>query len=308
MAFVVSFLYHGYRQQIGRTMNPKVVKRIHELRTDSQHGAGWLSRQAISTLILAVNESQAHTVTELSDEISAVAAELIQARPAMISVANYVQQFLHQILLGTQNEKNLDSLKSSTEIKGNELIRSSEQAASKAAEYACGIISDTDVLISCSYSATVCRAFEIAKRKGTRFHVLVAESRFRGKAYGQIAAKQLEQRRIPVQLVPDKSIDVRVYKADKALVGADSILADGSLINGATTFRLAQAAKGQNIPFYTVCETAKFDTGHIAKASKPEPGFDKTPPELITGIITEKGTIEPSLVTAYVEEITGRQE
>jgi len=286
-------------------MNPKVAKRIHELRTDRLHGAGWLSRQAITTLVLAVNESQAHTVTEFADEMSAVAAELTKARPTMISVANYVQQFLHQIMLGAQDEKNLDSLKSSTEIKGNELIRFSEQAASKAAEYACGIVSDLDVLMTCSYSSTVCKALEMAKHKGTRFQVMVAESRAKGRAYGEMTAKQLEQHQIPVKVIPDEYIHLRISNAGKALVGADSILADGSLINGTPTFRLAQAAKEENIPFYTVCETAKFDTGHIAKASKPESGFDKTPPELITGIITEKGTIEPSLVTAYVEETTG---
>lgn len=290
---------------MGRSMNAKVAEKIDELKKDRLHGAAWLSRQALSTLMLAIDTSQAHKVSELIDEISVVATELTKARPSMSSTSNYVNQLVHQIVLEAQTAKDLNSLKDSAQMKANRLIALSEEAASKAAEYACGIISDTDVLITCSYSATVCRAFEIAKQNGTRFQVLVAESRFRGTAYGQITVKQLERQRIPVQLVPDKSIHLRVYKADKALVGADSILADGSLINGTPTFRLAQAAKEQNVPFYTLGETAKFDIeGRIAKASKLEPGFDKTPPELITGIITEKGTMEPSLVAAYVDTMT----
>ena len=42
----------------------------------------------------------------------------------------------------------------------------------------------------------------------------------------------------------------------------------------------------------------------MAKAPEIEPGFDKTPLNLVTGIITEKGTMQPSLVIAYIEEKT----
>lgn len=294
--------------EIGDSMNPEVASRIDALKNDRLHGAGWLSKQAVITLILAVNECRAQTVAELIDEMSVVAAELAKARPSMISMANYVHQFLRQITLEAQKETDLDSLKGLAEIRGNDLIESSEQAALKAAEYGCGIIGDGDVLITCSYSSTVCKAFEMAKQKGTRFDVIVAESRARGKAYGPMTAKQLEQHRIPVNIVPDKSIHLRVSRAGKALVGADAIAADGSLINGRPTFRLAQAAMGENIPFYVICETAKFDIqGYIVEASKPEPGFDSTPSNLVTGIITEKGTIAPSLVTAYVEEMSRHQ-
>lgn len=285
-------------------MNPKVIERIDEIRNDRLHGAGWLSRQAISTLKLAVSESQADTAASFIDEIKIVAAELAKARPSMISIANYINQLLQQVMLGAQNEKNLDFLRSLARSKAIELTKLSEEATSKATEYGYGIIGDLDTVITCSYSSTVCEAFKLAKQKGKEFQVLVAESRINDKAYGEITAKQLKQHLIPVQVVPDKYIHLRISKADKALVGADSILSDGSLINGTPTHALASAAKEQNIPFYTVCVTAKFDTQeYIPKASEPEPGFDKTPSDLITGIITEKGIMKPSLVIAYVEQM-----
>lgn len=285
-------------------MNPKVIERIDEIRNDRLHGAGWLSRQAISTLKLAVSESQADTVASFIDEIKIAAAELTKARPSMISIANYIHQLLQQVMLGAQNEKNLDFLRSLAQSKAIELTKLSEEATSKATEYGYGIIGDLDTVITCSYSSTVCEALKLAKQKGKEFQVLVAESRINDKAYGEITAKQLKQHLIPVQVVPDKYIHLRISKADKALVGADSILSDGSLINGTPTHTLASAAKEQNIPFYTVCETAKFDTqGYIARASEPEPGFDNTPSDLITGIITEKGIMKASLVIAYVEQM-----
>lgn len=287
---------------MGVSINPKIAKKIDELRNDRLHGADWLSRQAINILTTAMSKSQARTVADFTDEAGAIATELTQARPSMISIPNYIHQFLHQVMLQAQSEKDLASVKIWAQAKGKELVELSKQADLRAIEYGCGIISSKDTVITCSYSSTVCRAFELAMRNEEEFCVIVAESMSNGEAFGEITARRLEKHRITLEVIPDESIHLYVSKADKALVGADSILADGTLINGTPTFRLAQAAREENIPFYAVCESAKFDIrGYIAKASGPELGFDKTPPDLITGIITEKGIMQPSLVIAYIE-------
>ncbi len=285
-------------------MNSKIIEKLNKLKNDRVHGAGWLSRQAISTLNLAINESQARTVADFVEEIRTVAAELIKARPSITSIANYINQFLQQVILRSQSEKNLASLKSFAKAKGNELIKSSVRAVSKAVEYGCGIITDFDTVITCSYSSTVCKVLELSRQRETKFRVIVAESRFKDKAYGEITAEQLMKHQIPAEIIRDENVQLRISKVDKALVGADSITADGYLINGTPTLILAQAAKKKKIPFYTVCETAKFDIqGCTSKGTELEPGFDKTPLDLITGIITEKGTMQPSLVIAYIEEM-----
>jgi len=284
-------------------MNSKVLKEITQLKNDDIHGASWLSQHAINTLILAVSESQTTTVADLVQEIQEVAEELTSARPSITPITNYANQFLHQIVTGSQNENSLEALKSFAEIKGKELVKSATKAVSKAVEYACGIIGDLDTVITCSYSSTVCQVLELASQRETRFRVIAAESKFNDKAYGEITAKQLMKYEIPVEIVADAKINPRVSKADKALVGADSITADGYLINGKPTLLLAQAAKTKRIPFYVVCESAKFTIrGYITKSTELEPSFDKTPLNLVTGIITEKGTMQPSLVIAYIEE------
>ena len=284
-------------------MNTKVIEEINKLKSDRVHGAGWLSRQAISILNLALDKSQAHTIAEFIEEIQMVASELVKARPSITPIANYIGQFLQQIIQMSQSEKDLASLKSFAKAKGNELIKSSVRAVSKAVEYGCGIITDLDTVITCSYSSTICKVLELSMQRETRFRVIVAESRFEDNAYGEITAEQLMKHKIPAEIIRDKDIQVRISKADKALVGADSITADGYLINGTPTLTLAQAARKKKIPLYTICETAKFDIdGATSKRAELEPGFDKTPLDLITGIITEKGTMQPSLVIAYIEE------
>lgn len=285
-------------------MNTKVAERINKLKDDRIHGAGWLSRQAISTLKLAIDESQAQTIADFVEETKIVAAQLKQARPSMTPIANYTNQLLHQIILRSQNEIDLGSLISFAKAKGNELLKSSAKAFIKAAEYGCGIINDLDTVITCSYSSTVCKVLELARQRETKFRIIVAESVFEDKAYGEITAEQLMRHEIPVEIVSDKNILFRISKADKALVGADSITADGYLINGKPTFLLAQAAKNRNIPFYVVCESAKFNIQrHMAKMPELERGFDGTPLDLITGIITEKGTMKPSMAISYIEEM-----
>jgi translation initiation factor 2B subunit (eIF-2B alpha/beta/delta family) len=284
-------------------MNSKVLEEINKLKNDDIHGASWLSLHAINTLILAIGESQAATVADFVGDIKEVAEELASTRPNITPIANYANQFLHQIITRSQNETDLGALKSFIEVKGKELVKSATKAMSKAVEYACGIIGDLDTIITCSYSSTVCQALEQAGQREARFRVIVAESRFNDKAYGEITAKQLMNHQIPVEIIADGEINRRVSKADKALVGADSIRADGYLINGKPTLLLAQAAKNRRIPFYVVCESAKFTIrGYVTKSKELEPGFDKIPLDLVTGIITEKGTMQPNLVIAYIEE------
>ena len=283
-------------------MNARVIERIDRIKNDRLHGAGWLSREAINTLNMAVSENQASTTDDFLHEIRIVATGLMEARPSMISIANYVNRFVSQIILISQKEKGLDSLKTLARGKGDELIKSSEETALKVAQYGCDLISNRDIVITCSYSSTVCRVFQLAKQKGMTFHVMAVDSWFKDRAYGEITAKQLREQRISVEILPDEFVSLRVSRADKALVGADSILADGSLINGIPTHALASVARAEGIPFYTVSETAKFDIqGYISKASEPETGFDKTPPDLITGIVTENGITEPGQVITQIE-------
>ena len=99
-------------------------------------------------------------------------------------------------------------------------------------------------------------------------------------------------------------MDKYIKDASLALVGADSILPDGTLINGIPTSNLAKAASNNGIPFYCVCETAKFDIQNDrSKQNKLEPGFETIPLELITGIITEEGLMNPDQIIDSIIKI-----
>ena len=114
------------------------------------------------------------------------------------------------------------------------------------------------------------------------------------------------------------------------VVGADRIAANGDTANKIGTYTVAIAAKYHNVPFYIAAPLSTIDTSiksgkeiPIEERSHEEvthingdwvcakevnvinPGFDVTPHELITGIITEKGILRPdfekSIKNAFLE-------
>ena len=101
------------------------------------------------------------------------------------------------------------------------------------------------------------------------------------------------------------------------VVGADRVLQTGHVFNKIGTYQVATMAKQHNIPFYVAAPLSTFDLESkpeeiIIEQRKPSevtrigdkktapdgigvinPAFDMTPPELISGIITENGVAKP---------------
>lgn len=110
------------------------------------------------------------------------------------------------------------------------------------------------------------------------------------------------------------------------VVGADRIAANGDTANKIGTYTVAIAAKYHNIPFYIAAPLSTIDTSIATGAEIPieersheevthingkricaegvniiNPGFDVTPHELISGIITEKGILRPDYKKSIAE-------
>ncbi len=113
---------------------------------------------------------------------------------------------------------------------------------------------------------------------------------------------------------------------DVVVTGADRIALNGDSANKIGTYMLAIAAKYHNVPFYIAAPKSTIDpnikTGKeikIEERNKEEvtiindklictdkvnvinPGFDVTPAELITGIITEYGIFKPNEIYKLFE-------
>lgn len=128
---------------------------------------------------------------------------------------------------------------------------------------------------------------------------------------------------IPTTLITDGMCSYFMKKGmiDLVVVGADRIAANGDTANKIGTYTVAVCAKYHNVPFYIAAPASTIDTSIktgdeivIEERSHDEvthingkricaegvniinPGFDVTPAELITGIITEKGIFKPEQI------------
>ncbi|MFV0129617.1 S-methyl-5-thioribose-1-phosphate isomerase [Streptomyces sp. HMX112] len=133
-------------------------------------------------------------------------------------------------------------------------------------------------------------------------------------------------------------------EVDAVLIGADRIAADGSVANKVGSYPLAVLAKYHHVPFVVVAPTTTIDPdtpdgasieveqrpGHeVTELTAPpqiavagvaaggglpvaplgtqayNPAFDVTPPELVTAIVTELGTVSP-VTGAGIAELCAR--
>jgi methylthioribose-1-phosphate isomerase len=132
----------------------------------------------------------------------------------------------------------------------------------------------------------------------------------------RLTAWECVQEGIPCTLIADNMAGHLMSRGevDLAIVGADRIAANGDVANKIGTYTVAVLAKRHGIPFYVAAPLSTFDpaipdgshipieerspeelTGYRGTRWAPlgvavrNPGFDVTPAELVTAIITEKG-------------------
>lgn len=278
-------------------MLASVRKNISTLKKDREHGAGFLSRQALDIFRQTGAESTAATAEKFLAEINQVADKLIEARPGMVSITNYALYMKEELAVAAQTAKSPQMLKKTAFSIAARLLKSQEKSSIAASRNAIKLVAKRSIVMTCSCSSAVCSALEMARRGGTDFKVLAIDSRHKKISYGEITAKRLQAAGISCTVVPDGQLAWHVARADFILCGADAISLHGWLINGAPSLELARVAERKGKPFHIICETAKFDVrGFLTGLHRAEPGFDMVPLELVSDIVTERGVMSTDKV------------
>ncbi|MBS1726759.1 MAG: S-methyl-5-thioribose-1-phosphate isomerase [Armatimonadetes bacterium] len=158
-----------------------------------------------------------------------------------------------------------------------------------------------------------------AHQEGKNIHVWTCETRPRQQGL-RLTTFELLHDSIPFHAISEGMAAslMRAGKVDCVIAGADRIAANGDTANKIGTFMLAILAHHHHIPFYIAAPSSTFDPSlangdeipieerssqelthiegvQVAPANTPtyNPGFDVTPAELITAIITEAGVFRP---------------
>lgn len=267
-----------------------LTDKINQIRTDRSNGASQIARNALDVLKFFVQTTKTSTLKDFTQEFKEVGLQLFESRPNMAPVQNLVAQAVYEVYALT--EVDVVSAKKFALSTIDTLTKQSKTAIKESAAHAALFIEDSACIASCSDSSTVCETLKLAKQQGKRFKVFVAESKTGTTRYGEVMARFLESINVDATVFPDNQIPNYVSKANCVLVGADSLLCDGSVINGLPSYELAVAAKQSNVPFYSVCETTKANTLiYLGKTVELKQGFDCVPANLVTRIITENGLL-----------------
>lgn len=287
--------------------DPAFEAALRAIAADRARGAAELGRAALSLLADAVQTLPAQNRSELRQRLQERANRVAGCRPSMAPVSNLVGQWLRgPDAPAGRDDEDVPTLRRRYRVWARELIERSELAGELAAANAAEYIGPGRTLLTHSRSATVLSVFRRLAGRGTS--ALVSESRPLNE--GLVLARELAALGISVCLITDAQLGLAVGEADAVLIGADSLLPDGGVLNKCGTYPLALAANDHRVPFIVCCERFKrrppqmgppelevMDPGELGYAlpdgvTARNRYFDITPARLVTAWVDELGVHE----------------
>jgi methylthioribose-1-phosphate isomerase len=285
-------------------------------------GAPAIGVAAAFGMALAAISSKAKTPKALLKDLKIAYQRLRSTRPTAVNLVwaldqvmkeaaskNGVNDIKNSIILSSQNMATDDIITNKKLGKnGAEMIRKDEVILTHC---------NAGSLATVTYG-TALGVLRAANDMGKKIRVIATETRpvMQG---SRLTAFELDHYGIDFSLIPDTAVGHLMSSGliNRVIVGADRILKSGHVYNKIGTYQVAALAKRHKIPFYVAAPSSTFDLTSkvgdvvIEERDKNElmkmgnkllapkgikifnPAFDVTPPELITGIITEKGILKP---------------
>jgi len=271
-------------------------------------------------LALAALQSKATTKEDMIKDLEQAKKILFETRPTAVNLA----WGLNKMMNVAKNCQNIDEIKESI-VEAATTLAEDDVKINKAMGKNGAVLFDNNdtIMTHCNAGALATVAYGTAlgvvraiKESGKNIKVIATETRpvMQG---SRLTTFELKHEGIDVSLIPDTAVGYTMANGliNKIVVGADRILSTGHVFNKIGTYQIAIIAKQHNIPFYVAAPLSTFDlnsntedvvieqrkasevTSIGNKKTAPDginvinPAFDMTPPELISGIITEKGVI-----------------
>jgi methylthioribose-1-phosphate isomerase len=273
-------------------------------------------------LALAALQSNSETKEDLLLDLQEAKKILFETRPTAVNLA----WGLDQIMTVAQTGNSVEEIRSRVIAESNKMADMDIEINKTMGKFGAVLFENNDTIMThCNAGALATVAYgtalgviRAAKDSGKNVKVIATETRPIQQG-SRLTAFELKHDGFDVSLIPDTAVGYSMVNGlvDKVIVGADRIVRTGHVFNKIGTFQVATMAKQHGIPFYVAAPLSTFDmktdakdviiemrkgvevTGIGDKQTAPDginvinPAFDMTPPELISGIITEKGVVKP---------------
>ncbi|MCY4490155.1 MAG: S-methyl-5-thioribose-1-phosphate isomerase [Thaumarchaeota archaeon] len=273
-------------------------------------------------LALAALQSRAKNKDEMIADLEVAKKTLFETRPTAVNLAWGLERIMNVAI-------SCDSVEQIRQFVVEESKKIAEQDVSinrAMGKNGSVLFDDNDtVMTHCNAGALATVAYGTAlgviratKESGKNVKVIATETRPVQQG-SRLTVFELKHDGFDVSLIPDTAVGYAMANGlvDKVVVGADRIVKTGHVFNKIGTYQVATMARQHGVPFYVAAPLSTFDMKSeyndvtIEMRSSAEvtqvgdtktapddidvinPAFDMTPPELISGIITEKGIAVP---------------
>jgi len=292
------------------------------IRTLVVRGAPAIGVSGAFGIALAALQSSSKTIEGLLSDLEKAKKILFETRPTAVNLS----WALEKIMKIAKQCKTVSEVKDAVIAKAKQMAEEDIKTNKEMGKNGAELFQDNDTIMThCNAGALATVAYGTAlgviratKESGKNIKVIATETRPIQQG-SRLTAFELKHDGIDVTLIPDTAVGYTMANGlvNGVIVGADRILQTGHVFNKIGTYQIATMAKQHNIPFYVAAPLSTFDlesrpenviieqrnasevTGIGDKKTAPDgidvinPAFDITPPELISGIITENGVAKP---------------
>ena len=292
------------------------------IRTLVVRGAPAIGVSGAFGMALAALQSSSKTIDGLLSDLEKAKKILFETRPTAINLSWGLEKIMEIAKQGKTVSEIIETVIAKAKWMAEEDVKINKKMGKNGVE----LFQDNDTIMThCNAGALATVAYGTAlgviratKESGKNIKVIATETRPVQQG-SRLTAFELKHDGIDVTLIPDTAVGYTMASGlvNEVVVGADRILQTGHVFNKIGTYQVATMAKQHNIPFYVAAPLSTFDltsrpedviieqrkasevTSIGDKKTAPDgidvinPAFDMTPPELISGIITENGVAKP---------------
>ena len=277
-------------------------------------------------LVLAALQSSSETIDDFLSDLEKAKEILLETRPTAINLSWGLEEIYGTAFGCAQLDWTVSEIKEQLIYVAKQMAEEDVNINKKMGKNGAELFQNNDTIMThCNAGAlatvgygTALGVIRATKEIGKNIKVIATETRPVQQG-SRLTAFELKHDGIDVILIPDTAVGYTMANGlvNGVVVGADRILQTGHIFNKIGTYQIATMAKQHNIPFYVAAPLSTFDlesnpedvtieqrkasevTGIGDEKTAPDgidvinPAFDMTPPELISGIITENGIAKP---------------
>ncbi len=274
-------------------------------------------------MALAAHECRDRSEAEQRAFLMRAADRLTHARP---TTAKRMERVCEQMTEAAEAAwKSGANVAEAIKTRAIEANNSRYRKIARMAEYLVGRFpQDGTILTQCFAETIVGMMLKEARAKGKRLRIFCPETRpyFQG---ARLTATVCYEMGFDVTVITDNmpAFVMQNEHVDVFTSAADAITMDGYVVNKVGTFQIAIAAKYLGIPYYVTgapdvvhptIDTVRIeqrDPKFVLEAMGVKtardgvkgyyPAFDITPPELVSGVVTDRGVFDPKDLHRYAE-------